>query len=542
MMRDTELAGLAMTLGKDHGMTITVGGEDSYCSADGSRINIARMPSTALGRQLMCGLIFHEVGHKNHTSGNKPAGLLGDLTNVIEDLRVEQLTMNERPGTRFDLEAVTTYYADKHPMAPRSVPVALLGLVMAIGRGQFLQQKSLLNWHAPCQQYLESTFSSKLVSSLEDNLIFKLPKLASTRDSQALANELITLVRSQTQAKQLPEQKAPGTSRENNGDEVSGSQKTQSQRSPAPPGSGTEESSASFSAEQIEELLAADSGDLGNIQKFLTEELNQLSAQTTTELRNALPEYPEILVKPTATAGLLNVSEALVASSRMRTHLPGLLQTLQQTPSSYGTYGRKISTSRLVHFANGNPKIFRKKTAALAANTAIVILLDNSGSMHAKRSDTSLFTVANPAAFALHHCLWGLPGVSVASIAFADPDNGPALQSLCRFRNKPQGEQFDLVPDGGTPTHTALWYSRAALLQRPEPRKIILLLTDGQPNDPDQTRQATSRCARDGIEIAAIGILSDAVKQYWDHHQVVERLQEFPRAVFSAMETLLASR
>ena len=89
MLRDQELAGLAMTLGRDANIKITVGGDGSFCKPDGSHINIARMPSTPLGRMLMTGLVFHEIGHKNHTKGGKPNGLLGNMMNVIEDVRVD---------------------------------------------------------------------------------------------------------------------------------------------------------------------------------------------------------------------------------------------------------------------------------------------------------------------------------------------------------------------------------------------------------------------------------------------------------------------
>ena len=110
MIRDQELVGLAMTLGRDANIKITVGGDNSCCKPDGSHINIARMPSTPLGRMLMTGLVFHEIGHKNYTKGVKPNGLLGDMMNVIEDVRVDMETIRARPGTCFNLEAVTTHY------------------------------------------------------------------------------------------------------------------------------------------------------------------------------------------------------------------------------------------------------------------------------------------------------------------------------------------------------------------------------------------------------------------------------------------------
>jgi len=129
MIRDKELAGLAMTLSKDAKIKITVGGDGSYCKPDGSHINIARMPSTPIGRMLMTGLVFHEIGHKNYTKGGRPQGLLGDMMNVVEDIRVDMETVKARPGTCFNLEAVTNHYMNKGSLKPLNLPHALLGKV-----------------------------------------------------------------------------------------------------------------------------------------------------------------------------------------------------------------------------------------------------------------------------------------------------------------------------------------------------------------------------------------------------------------------------
>mgnify|MGYP001492492092 CR=1 FL=1 len=133
-MRDKELAGLAHTLSRDLGMSITVGGQNSSCSADGQHINIARMPATPLGQQLMTGLVFHELGHQRYTTADKPPGFVGELTNVIEDIRTEKLTMQWRPGTRYDLDAVVAYYAKQIHRPPISCSEAVLLFVLAAGR------------------------------------------------------------------------------------------------------------------------------------------------------------------------------------------------------------------------------------------------------------------------------------------------------------------------------------------------------------------------------------------------------------------------
>ena len=131
----------------------------------------------------------------------------------------------------------------------------------------------------------------------------------------------------------------------------------------------------------------------------------------------------------------------------------------------------------------------------------------------------------------------------MASAEFSSRHAGrPEVNLLTDFGEKPKSEAFNLGPDGGTPTHSALWYARAALLQRPETRKIILVVTDGLPADPDQTLAATRRCLREGIEVGAIGIETDAVKRFWNNHRVLTRLPDLPREMFAMMEEMLLRR
>jgi len=44
---------------------------------------------------------------------------------------------------------------------------------------------------------------------------------------------------------------------------------------------------------------------------------------------------------------------------------------------------------------------------------------------------------------------------------------------------------------------------------------------------------------KDGIEIAAIGIMDQSVQKHWDNHQVIKTVQELPAAMFTVLEGLL---
>ena len=540
MMRDQELAGLAMTLSRDTDLAITVGGDRSFCSSDGRHIHIAAMPDTPLGRMLMTGLVFHEVGHKHHTQGSRPAGLLGEMTNILEDIRVEAATMAERPGTRFDLEAVATHYARKGALEPGDAPTAALGLALAFGRARILKQVALVPLLESCRRKVGEAFGRGTVDRMETLLEQELPLLNSTRQAQNLAEKLLSVLAE----RQNPEPTQPGN--------------PEGTHAGSPPGADQEDSvsqegSRSEDRENDAEAEAPDEGALdldplgatetgyGDLAKLMTAEMNALANEVPQNQRHTLPQMPKVCRQKTMSSPLDEVG-ALCASSRMRARLLGLLQAVRRSPVGYGSSGRRLAPTRLARMAFGDARIFRRRQETAMVNTAVAILLDASGSMYGDVGGRCRADIANPAAFALHHALVGIEGVAVLSAGFQFRDaETPPVVLLVDFQEKPKSAAFNLNPDGGTPTADALWFVRAALLARPETRRLILLLTDGYPNDPDATRAATARCTQDGIEIVALGLGTDAVRHYWPKHQVLTEVGELPQALFAAMEKVLVA-
>ncbi|MDD2310215.1 MAG: hypothetical protein PHH91_11590 [Desulfuromonadaceae bacterium] len=544
MIRDQELAGLAMTLGKDAKIKITVGGDGSYCKPDGSHINIARMPSTPLGRMLMTGLVFHEIGHKNYTKGGRPDGLLGDMMNVIEDVRVDKETIKARPGTCFNLEAVTTHYVNKGSLEPANLAHALLGKVMAYGFGRVLKHKSILPLEIICNEMMDDAFGQEFIDDV-DAIIKGIPKLRSTIDTTVMAQKLIDLlINPPSQKKQQQQAVSQEVQQQSQNGKGNGSGKKQATK-PDDPQLEQDDTKVSGSGgngagkgggkrptpEEIAEMLKNKTG-YGDLSALIQSELDDIAESTPCSELAGIPMLPDI-GRLKANYGKLDEVEAISAASRMRARMMGLLQSIKMQPKSFGLSGRKLANGRLVRMATGDPRIFRKKTEAKVVNTAVVVLLDLSGSMNGR------YEVANAAAFALHTTLFGLKGVVICSMEFSGKDKEPDVNVLVDFGKKPKSDNFNHHPFDGTPTDTAIWAGRVMLLQRPEPRKIMLILTDGCPDDSNETKAATRRTMQDGIEIAAIGIMANSVKHYWDNHKIIETIQELPVAMFGIMEGLL---
>ncbi len=544
-MRDQELSGLAMTLGRDAKIKITVSGDGSYCNTDGSHINIARMPSTPIGRMLMTGLVFHEIGHKNYTKGGRPDGLLGDMMNVIEDVRVDMETIKSRPGTCFNLEAITVHYFNKGSLAPTSLSSALIGKVMAYGFGHVLKQSAILPLEIQCDEMMDDAFGSDFVADV-GRIIKNIPKLKSTKDTMAMAQKLIGLIIQQQQQQQKTTSPIPPASTHSGqqGQQGQGTggkcgrQQQQDQRGVNASGSGGNGAGTGGgkrpSPEQIAEILMNKTG-YGDLSALIQSELDEMADSVPSSIMAGIPLLPIIgRLKPRF--GKLDEIEAISASSRMRARLMGMLQSIKLRPKSFGTSGRKLAPGRLIKYATGDPRIFRKKVESVEVNTAVAVLLDLSGSMSSK------YVVANAAAFALHSTLFGLRGIAVCSLEFSGKERDPEVNILVDFGIKPLSECFNHHPFDGTPTDVAIWAARGLLLQRPEPRKIMLILTDGCPDSGEEAKAATQRTMKDGIEIAAIGIMDQSVRHYWDNHQIINSVQELPAAMFDVMEGLLTTK
>jgi len=668
MIRDIELAGLCQTIARDTGLEVTVGGENSCISPDGMRLNIAAMPMTPEGRLVAVGLAWHEVGHKLYTDmeGGPGDGLLGNLVNVIEDVREERDFILDRPGTAYDLDAVTTYYVSKGHMIPNDIPSALISLTMGYGRTELLGQKAMQKPMEMAREIIEKNFGGAYLALVEGILktFHSMPTgKDGTEISKEMARQLVQLLEQQAQEQradpdltspQPDSESDPDTDEDGNGggkendddpetqenvngnnmdNPLTGSEKDKEQAggnskdqgkqqdaendssqshdknrgesgqdgrstgsnadtvaqpekgnspgdtsgSPAPSSEGIEgqEQASADQAQSgtsckpritpvnpetasarkkpdpamIMKMIEEGGGEFGNLRQMGINELNNLSSRVTPEERSLIPQFPRVDRAKPFNPGLVNESRCITTTSRMRAKLMGLLQAAKSLPERFGVSGRKLAVKRLVRLETGDPRMFRKRVESIAINTAIVVLLDRSGSMDHKKGMQSRITVARNAAFSLHHALSGISGVAVHSVAFEMNEveqRTPPIRVLCNWNEKPHSECFGVETGICTPTPWALWYARAALLARPEPRKIVLLVTDGQPEGWDRieadTRAATRRLYRDGIEIAAIGIVTDMVQQYWKNNRVIDDIDELPQAMFGVMTELLTRK
>ncbi len=579
MIRDIELAGLCQTIARDTDLDVTVGGEESFITPDGRRLNIAAMPMTPEGRLVAVGLAWHEVGHRLHTdmTGGPGPGLLGNLVNVIEDVREERDFIANRPGAAYDLDAVATYYISRGHLEPTDSATAVIALAMAYGRAILLHQQAVEPMLKKAREMIEAEFGGAFLALAEGVLsgYRSMPSgKTGTQASRDMALRLVRLLEEQTAApqKQATEPFSPDTGSDDgresaciSNDPAGPSSSGQDRHSGKPTEEGSSSPSQSepdsqpgktegamkdgternkLDPDRIRKMIEEGADDFGDLSKMAMKELDRMARETPREVRRLIPLLPRVDRKKPMNPGLVAESRCIATTSRLRARLMGLLQACKHLPVYYGVSGRKLAVNRLARMAAGDPRIFRKRVETTSVNSAVVILLDRTGSMMGAKMET-----AWNAAFSLHHTLFGISGVAVHSVAFDmdDEDQGrPPLTILCNWNERPQPECFGITADGATPTPWALWYARGELLARHEPRKICLLVTDGRPEGWDgieaDTHAATARLLQDGIEIAAIGIHDETVREYWKDNRVIQDLDDLPEAMFGVMTGLLTGR
>jgi cobalamin biosynthesis protein CobT len=85
-----------------------------------------------------------------------------------------------------------------------------------------------------------------------------------------------------------------------------------------------------------------------------------------------------------------------------------------------------------------------------------------------------------------------------------------------------------------------MWFAASSLLACKEERKILIVLTDGAPDDPASALEALARCRASGIEDIGIGIYHD-VKHLFKVPITINNMAELRTKLFLISRELLVA-
>jgi Mg-chelatase subunit ChlD len=477
---------IAKMLGRKLGVEVVIGA--SQAMTDGNTIYLPPLPldnpSVAI---LANGYIDHEAGHVRFSDWTQPLPerpLERSLANLLEDIRIERALGEYYPGTRDNLARLVATLVDQGEFAlpPVDVPLAQVVLSYLLHR----LRKEVLNQTALAA--LAEQGEIRIRQSLPPGIVVKLHALAfavihttSTAEVLELAKRIVAMFEEEAETiTDNPNQFGPLGESDSGSDQISSTCETDP-------------------ATSLTSLAAASEVECGTLVDLGRQVAAQLDACAVTgDSRVVMAEYDPIPPRTNATE---LAHQARAATAALRRRLASLVQASQANDVWRSRYGRRLHGRELYRLAMNDPRLFIHRHERDAPNTVIYLLLDRSGSMRRR------IELAAQAALAIAIALEVIPGVAIAVSAFPGSDEDRLLP-LVNFgeRVTAVAGRFAISADGSTPLQNALWRAGFELVNRREPRRLLLTVTDGEPQNEAASQEVIARCRAIGIEVLGLGI------------------------------------
>jgi len=183
-----------------------------------------------------------------------------------------------------------------------------------------------------------------------------------------------------------------------------------------------------------------------------------------------------------------------------------------------------------------SPNLFQRRYEEEGIDSAVVILLDVSGSMYDGirvfgQPRTTRMASAAPTCAAL---LETLSAAQVATALVTFDDYTSVLKPWAMNYRKAITLLESIDGMGGSDDATALAHVHNMLYRRPEQRRLCFVLTDGQ-GDIAQAKAQVASAARLGVTTIGIGINADVSHVYPNHVQI-DSLDDLGRVTFTKLK------
>ncbi|GHZ88521.1 VWA domain-containing protein [Vibrio cholerae] len=538
---------VAAAYGEKFGVKVLIQGQDAF--TDGERIVIPTAnPDDPHYQQIAWGYLAHEAAHIRHTNfdmvqkaSSKP--IRKALLNIIEDVRIENELAKDYPGTRRSISQVIEYMVDTQQMSvPEQLEPAsnLQAWLLFRLRCHFLGQKALTPLYQAVDERVRQLFPAAAMSRLSA-MLTAVPSLASTGEVLKLVDAIVAMLEEESRPPQ-------DESDADNGNDVRQAASNDSNNSSDSQPLETDSSAMGDAAETGD---SDNSDQADNLRQALEASAAQFEPDTFAQVAEVLSEQAEghlgvtPLSLPQAEQAMLG-DEAILTlsaseSAQIRARLRGMVQSSQDNRNHAKRHGLRVATHRLAASQAGESRLFIQRQPRIAPNAAVHLLVDISGSMGKPigEGNRKYFHVANEAALALAMALEGIPGVVPAVSYFPGIHQEVSIALLPKQSVRHRAACFDQKPRGCTPMAQAMWFAANSLLAQKQKRKLMIVLTDGDPDDWAATHDIVDRCRRSGFELLGIGIQTRSVEKFFPQSIVINDVKDLKRELFEVTQQLL---
>ncbi|HID8148944.1 TPA: VWA domain-containing protein [Proteus mirabilis] len=536
---------VAAAYGEKFGVKVLIQGQDAF--TDGERIVIPTAnPDDPHYQQIAWGYLAHEAAHIRHTNfemvqkaSSKP--IRKALLNIIEDVRIENELAKDYPGTRRSISQVIEYMVDTQQMCvPEQLEPAsnLQAWLLFRLRCHFLGQKALTPLYQAVDERVRQLFPGAAMSRLSA-MLTAVPSLGSTGEVLKLVDAIVAMLEDESRP---PQDESDADSGNDIGQAASNDSSSDSQ---------TPETDSSATGDAAETGDSDNSAQADNLRQAVEASAAQFEPDTFAQVAEVLSEQAEghqgvtPLSLPQAEQAVLG-DEAILTlsaseSAQIRARLRGMVQSSQDNRNHAKRHGLRVATHRLAASQAGESRLFIQRQPRIAPNAAVHLLVDISGSMGKPigEGNRKYFHVANEAALALAMALEGIPGVVPAVSYFPGIHQEVSIALLPKQSVRHRAACFDQKPRGCTPMAQAMWFAANSLLAQKQKRKLMIVLTDGDPDDWAATHDIVDRCRRSGFELLGIGIQTRSVEKFFPQSIVINDVKDLKCELFEVTQQLL---
>jgi len=560
-------------VGRQVGATLKLGASSAMTDLENNIVYLPALPfDDPEVETLAYGFLIHESGHLRFTES---VGHLltsqfhHSLWNTFEDIRIEREIARRYRGfdpllKRLVRKLVNNgFFRAPQPESPLSEK--LKSYLLYRLRSEVLGQDALAQYAEMAEAQFRQDVSAGLATRI-GSVIGRAPSMRSSADAAMLAGEIVQLIEDERDQQSPPapnDQPDPDSASDDEDEagapQLGGSESSDSPNSGNPTDQGGQSAGSSDAdddatgdptaasgqpdpaemAKQLNELLnSSDDGSNDDFGQQLGQVLTEEAGKSVTETggcgagnhqacRPLTPEDPSALL-----------SDSRAATSGLRTKLTRVLEASARRRIKPSQFGYHIHEPQLVEVMLGDNRLFQQKVRKRAVNTAVQMLLDRSGSMSASDME-----IAKQSALAISLSLENTRHVKSGAAAF--PGYGQEVDVLKRMGENVRGSASrfaGLDSSGGTPLLPALLWATDELIHCKEPRKMMLVITDGGPDQFEECKNFIARCWIGRIEIYGIIIGAGNKTMGEELFPVsccIDDIRELPNALFTMLQKQL---
>jgi Mg-chelatase subunit ChlD len=219
---------------------------------------------------------------------------------------------------------------------------------------------------------------------------------------------------------------------------------------------------------------------------------------------------------------------------RLRYNVKKLFENSGTSEHQRNRKAGSINTKALHTLPMGNDRVFKRRLEVEGIDSAVVIVLDASGSMFPSKSADPAKTPINNA---LATCAALMETLSAAQVATAVLTFGCETAVLKNFNTPAKRiikELGKVSPAGGTNDYFAVRLAHEMLLGRPEQRKVCFVITDGRGDVMDTTKQVEAG-TKLGVTTIGIGIKAN-VGDIYPNNVRVDDVQSLGKMAFDKVK------